>query len=145
MNREYEIGFILNPESSDEEVKKVTDSIEDILKKGKATIENVDDWGRKKLAYPIEKHVEGIYIFYKTMAPGDIIMSIERRLKLSENVMRFIVLRLDDKLKKTNRLEKKWKRIDKFIKKREEEREAAEAKTEKVQSEKEEVTDEKTE
>ena len=143
MNREYEIGFIINPESSDEEVKKITDNIEDILKKGKATIENIDEWGRKKLAYPIEKHVEGIYFFYKTTAPGDIINSIERRLKLSEKVMRFIILRLDDKLKKTNRLEKKWKRIDKFIKKREEERAEAEAAVQKVTNE--EVSDEKTE
>ena len=60
MNREYEVGLIINPEASDEEVEKIKNSITDILKKGKGTIENVDEWGRKKLAYPIEKHNESI-------------------------------------------------------------------------------------
>lgn len=127
MNREYEIGFIINPEASDEEVKKITSGIEDILKKGKAKIENVDEWGKKKLAYPINNHREGIYFFYKTTAPGEIISEIERRLKLGEMVLRFIILRIDERMKKTNRLEKKWSRIDKFIKKREEEKAESES------------------
>ncbi len=122
MSRDYEIGFIINPEASEEDVKKITTSIEEVLKKGKAKIENVDEWGRKKMAYPINNHFEGLYYFYKTQSPGEIISEVERRLKLSENVLRFIVLRLDERMKKTNRLEKKWSRIDKFIKKREEER-----------------------
>ena len=117
MKREYEIGLIINPETADEEAEKIKTSITDILKKGKGTIENIDEWGRKNLAYPIEKHKEGIYVFIKTMAPGDVIAAIERRLKLNEKVMRFIVIRLDDKFRKTNKLEKKWKRIEKFSKK----------------------------
>ncbi len=117
MNREYEVGLIINPEASDEEVEKIKNSITDILKKGKGTIENVDEWGRKKLAYPIEKHNEGIYIFLKTFSPGNVLASVERRLKLTEKVMRFIILRLDDKMKKTNRLEKRWKRAEKMTKK----------------------------
>ena len=117
MKREYEIGLIINPETADEEAEKIKTSITDILKKGKGSIENIDDWGRKALAYPIEKHNEGIYVFIKTLSPGDVIAAVERRLKLNEKVMRFIVIRLDDKLKKTNKLEKKWKRIEKFSRK----------------------------
>ena len=117
MKREYEIGLIINPETADEEAEKIKISITDILKKGKGTVENIDEWGRKTLAYPIEKHKEGIYVFIKTMSPGDVIAAVERRLKLNEKVMRFIVIRLDDKFRKTNKLEKKWKRIEKFSKK----------------------------
>ncbi len=117
MKREYEIGLIINPETADEEAEKIKTSITDILEKGKGTIENIDDWGRKALAYPIEKHKEGIYVFIKTMSPGDVIAAVERRLKLNEKVMRFIVIRLDDKFRKTNKLVKKWKRIEKFSKK----------------------------
>ncbi|MEN8152887.1 MAG: 30S ribosomal protein S6 [Acidobacteriota bacterium] len=117
MSREYEVGLIINPEASEEEVEKIKKSVTDILEKGKGTIDNIDEWGRKKLAYPIEKHNEGIYIFIKTFSPGNVLASVERRLKLSEKVMRFIILRLDDKLKKTNRLEKRWKRAEKMTKK----------------------------
>jgi len=117
MKREYEIGLIINPETTDEEVEKIKTSITDILEKGKGTIENLDEWGRKALAYPIEKHNEGIYLFIKTMSPGDVIAAVERRLKLNEKVMRFIVIRLDDKLKKTNKLEKQWKKAEKFSRK----------------------------
>lgn len=117
MNREYEIGLIINPEATEEEAEKIKSSITDILVKGKGTIGNIDDWGRKAFAYPIEKHNEGIYVFIKTLSPGEVIALVERRLKLNEKVMRFIIIRLDDKLKKTNKLEKKWKRIEKFSKK----------------------------
>ncbi|MCK5005598.1 MAG: 30S ribosomal protein S6, partial [Candidatus Aminicenantes bacterium] len=123
MKREYEIGLIINPETADEEAEKIKTSITDILTKGNGSIENIDDWGRKALAYPIEKHNEGIYVFIKTLSPGDVIAAVERRLKLNEKVMRFIVIRLDDKLKKTNKLEKKWKRIERFSRKPESDRE----------------------
>jgi len=116
MKRKYEIGFVINPEASEEEVKKIIDSIVDIIKKAGGDIENVDEWGRRKMAYPIEKHNEGIYTFINTEVVGSAFVDIERRLKLSEKVMRFVVLRLDDRLKRANRLTKKWKRIDKMRK-----------------------------
>ena len=117
MKSTYEIGYVLNPESSDEDVKKVSDAVLEIIKKGKGDVENVDEWGRKPLAYPIQKHQEGIFTFINTEVDGSVISSIERRLKLSEKVMRFIVLRLDDKLKKSNKLTKKWKKAEKHQKK----------------------------
>ena len=115
--RKYEIGFIINPDATEEDVKKIIDSIVAIIKKADGSIENIDEWGRRKLAYPIEKHHEGIYVFINTDVVGSIFSDLERRLKLSEKVMRFIVLRLDDKLKKANRLTKKWKRLEKISRK----------------------------
>lgn len=117
MNRKYEIGFIINPESTEEEVKKVIDSIVDSIKKAKGTIENIDEWGRRQMAYAIEKHNEGIYTFINCELPGAAFFDIERRLKLSEKVMRFLVLRIDDKLKKANRLTKKWQRTERMSRK----------------------------
>jgi small subunit ribosomal protein S6 len=115
--RKYEIGFIINPDATEEDVKKIIDSIVAIIKKVDGSIENIDEWGRRKLAYPIEKHHEGIYVFINTDVVGSIFSDLERRLKLSEKVMRFIVLRLDDKFKKANRLTKKWKRLEKISRK----------------------------
>jgi small subunit ribosomal protein S6 len=113
MKRKYEIGFIVNPEATEEETKKITDSVLDIIKKTDGVVEKVDEWGRRRLAYPIDKHNEGIYIFINSEMVGSAFFDIERRLKLHEKVMRFIVLRLDDRLRKANRLNKKWKRMEK--------------------------------
>jgi small subunit ribosomal protein S6 len=120
MKRKYEIGLIINPEATEEEVRKIIDTIAGIIKKAKGSIENIDEWGRRKLAFPIEKHTEGIYVFINTDVVGAAFLNIERRLKLSEKVMRFVILRLDDKLKKANKLTKKWKRLEKISRKSQE-------------------------
>ncbi len=117
MKSKYEIGYVLNPEVNDENVKKVSDSILEIIKKAEGEVENVDEWGRRPLAYPIQKHNEGIFTFINTDVDGSVISNIERRLKLSEEVMRFIVLRLDDKLKKANKLTKRWEKAERRVKK----------------------------
>ncbi len=117
MKRKYEIGFIINPEATEEDVKKVVDNVSQIIKKDKGIVENVDEWGRKKLAYPIKKHSDGIYVFINTEGEGSTYAKVERRSKLSEQVLRFIILRLDDRLRKANRLLKKWHRQEKFAKK----------------------------
>jgi len=117
MKRKYEIGFIINADTSEEDVKKIIDGIVQILKKAKDTVENVDEWGRHKLAFPIQKQTEGIYVFINTEGDGSSSIKVEKRLKLDEKVLRFIVLRLDDKLKKANRLTKKWKRLERITKK----------------------------
>lgn len=117
MKKKYEIGFVINPEAAEEEIKKIIDTIVQIIKKAKGSVENVDEWGRRKLGYPIQKHNEGIYIFINVEAEVAIFSEVERRLKLNEKVMRFIVLRTDDKLKKANRLTKKWTRLQKHTQK----------------------------
>ena len=117
MNSRYEIGFIITPEVNEEEVKKIIESITATIKKANGVIENLDEWGRKKMAFPIKKNLEGYYVFIQTEVDGAIIATLERRLKQMEKVLRFITLRLDDKLKKSNKLTKKWAKIDKIRKK----------------------------
>ena len=113
----YEIGFIVTPEVSEEEVKKITESITSTITKAQGVIENLDEWGRKKLAFPIHKNLEGYYVFVQTEVDGSVIAILERRLKQMEKVLRFITLRLDDKLKKSNKLTKRWAKIDRLRKK----------------------------
>ena len=120
MKRKYEIGLIINPEATEDEVKKIIDTIAGIIDKAKGSIENIDEWGRRKLAFPIGKHKEGNYVFINTDVVGTAFLDIERRLKLSEKVLRFVILRLDDKLKKANKLTKKWKRMEKISRKSQE-------------------------
>jgi small subunit ribosomal protein S6 len=117
MNSRYEIGFIITPDANEEEVKKIVESISGTIKKAKGVIQNIDEWGRKKMAYPIKKSLEGYYVFIQTEVDGSVISDLERRLKQMERVLRFITLRLDDKLKKANKLTKRWKKIEVFRKK----------------------------
>lgn len=117
MNSRYEIGFIITPEVNEEEVKKIIESVTATIKKANGVIENLDEWGRKKMAFPIKKNLEGYYVFIQTEVDGAIIATLERRLKQMEKVLRFITLRLDDKLKKSNKLTKKWAKIDKLRRK----------------------------
>ena len=126
MMRRYEIGYIFNPEASEEDLKKFSDSLLGVIEKAKGKVENVDEWGRKPLAYPIDKHNEGIYTFINTDVEGGAIAELERRLKLSEKVMRFVIVRMDERLKRANKLTKRWTKLDRISKKtREASREAA--------------------
>jgi len=122
----YEIGVIITPDATEEQVKKVIESISTILKKAQATIVNVDEWGRKELAFPIQKNTEGYYVFIQTEGDGGVVEQVERRLRQTEKVIRFITLRLDDKLKKSNKLTKRWNKLEKIRKKTQETKEAGE-------------------
>lgn len=117
MNNRYEIGFIITPDSSEEEVKKIVDSVLGIIQKNEGKVENVDEWGVKKMAYPIEKHPDGYYFFVHFEADGNTVNAVEKRFRQIEKVLRFITIRLDDKLKKSNKLTKKWKKLDQAHKK----------------------------
>ena len=117
MSNRYEIGFIITPDSTEEDVKKIVDSVVGIIKKNGGKVENVDEWGIKKLAYPIDKHSEGYFYFFQFESDGNTVAAVEKRLRQIEKVLRFITLRLDDKLKKSNKLTKKWKKLDQAHKK----------------------------
>ncbi len=127
MTSRYEIGFIVTPEVSEDEVKKITESITSTITKAQGVIEGIDEWGRKKLAFPIRKNLEGYYVFVLTEVDGAVIATLERRLKQMEKVLRFITLRLDDKLKKSNKLTKRWAKIDRIRKKSMDSREEKES------------------
>jgi len=127
MTSRYEIGFIVTPEVGEDEVKKITEAITSIITKAQGVIESLDEWGRKKLAFPIGKNLEGYYVFVQTEVDGSVIATLERRLKQMEKVLRFITLRLDDKLKKSNKLSKRWAKLDKIRKKAQDSREERES------------------
>lgn len=127
MKRQFEIGFIVRPDITEEEAEAVVQGVLQLLEKAQATIEKVDNWGRRRLAYPIEKHQEGLYIFIKVELESSEVGAIERRLKLNEKVIRFLILRLDDKLQKTNKLVKKWTRNDRLAAKRHAEEQGGES------------------
>jgi small subunit ribosomal protein S6 len=97
VSRDYELGFILNPEVSEEEIRSSLDRIELIVANYGGQIFKVNHWGRRRLAYPIERHRDGYYIFIDMILTPEAVTEIERTLRVSEKVFRHMMKRRDPK------------------------------------------------
>jgi|SRR5690606_23512286 len=93
--QQYETVIILTPLLSEEISKEVIAKFRNILTEGGAEIVHEDNWGLKKLAYPIEKKTTGFYHLTEFKAPGELISKLEIEYKRDERVMRFLTIRLD--------------------------------------------------
>jgi len=97
VSRDYELGFILNPEVSEEEIRSILDRIEQIVANYGGQIFKINQWGRRRLAYPIERHRDGYYIFIDMILTPETVTEIERTLRVSEIVFRHMMKRRDPK------------------------------------------------
>ncbi len=113
--RIYEELFIVDPGLPEEEIDAVAGLIEDVVKESGGKVEKVEKWGRRKLAYRIQKKEEGYYVLVQFSASGSAVKEIERRLRVDERVMRYLTVRIDEKLKW---LEKRRKQREKRMAKR---------------------------
>jgi small subunit ribosomal protein S6 len=93
--QQYESVIILTPLLSEDVVKEVIAKFKNILTEGGAEIVHEDNWGLRKLAYPIEKKTTGYYHLTEFKAPGELISSLEVQFKRDERVMRFLTVSLD--------------------------------------------------
>ncbi len=92
---QYETVFILNPVLSDEQVGETVQKFADVLAKSGAEMVSKEDWGLKKLAYPIQKKKSGFYHLFEFRAPGTAIQEMEVEMRRDERVMRFLTVKLD--------------------------------------------------
>ncbi len=92
---QYETVFILTPVLSDDQVKKAVIKYESYLKDHGAEIVNHENWGMRKLAYPIQKKSTGFYTLFEFKAEGSIIKELEVQFKRDERVLRFLTVKLD--------------------------------------------------
>lgn len=93
--QQYETVIILTPLLSEEVSKEAIAKFRNILTEGGAEIVHEDNWGLKKLAYPIEKKTTGFYHLIEFKAPGELISKLEIEYKRDERVMRFLTIKLD--------------------------------------------------
>ncbi|MBL7843226.1 MAG: 30S ribosomal protein S6 [Cyclobacteriaceae bacterium] len=91
----YETVFILNPVLSEEQMKDTVEKFVNVLKKGNAQILNIEHWGLRKLAYPIQKKSTGFYNLIEFSASPDLINTLETEYRRDESVMRFLTITLD--------------------------------------------------
>ena len=92
----YELMVIVNPEVEDRTVQPMIEKFLGVITTGGGTIDNVDYWGRRRLAYEIQKKSEGIYTIVNFTADPATTQELERQLRLSESIMRTKVLRADE-------------------------------------------------
>ncbi|MCB1032796.1 MAG: 30S ribosomal protein S6 [Acidobacteria bacterium] len=96
--RIYELMFIVDPRVSDEDVVSLTDAVKSLVEDGGGTIARQESWGRRKLAYPIEKTTEGKYVLlYITTDGSNPLPSVELRLKQNDKILRYLTVRTDRK------------------------------------------------
>lgn len=97
MSRNYEMMYILRPDLSEEQVKQVIDQYRNLLAEYEAKEIEVKLWGKRRLAYPIEKYQDGIYVLINYQADGQQVAPLERAMRLSEDVIRYLTLKLPEK------------------------------------------------
>jgi len=124
MNRIYEELFIVKPDAPEEEVDQFVEQLSSQLKAAGATVDKVEKWGKRKLAYRVDKYREGTYVLLQVTAAPEVVKELERRLRVADLVLKFITVRIDETLK---RLEKRKKSRDKRAAKRAERPAAAPA------------------
>ena len=96
MNRKYELVYIVSPEATDDQVTELHTQVESIIQRLNGTLEKSENWGRRKLAYEIGRHKEGTYVLEVILGGGDLMKEIDRRLKVSDLVIRHLVVRVDE-------------------------------------------------
>lgn len=108
MSNHYETVFIMTPVLSIDQTKETVDKFRTLLKDNGAKIVNEEDWGLKKLAYPIQKKSTGFYQLFQYEVEGQFVDKMELAFKRDERIMRFLTVRLDK-----HAIEYAQRRIDK--------------------------------
>lgn len=101
--RNYEIMFIVNPNTPEDEIDKINAQIEGVITSGGGQIQKIEKMGKRRLAYEVDRAREGFYVLFAMNANGDIIRECERRLRVIDAVLKYLTVRTDED---TRRFEK---------------------------------------
>lgn len=99
-NRSYEVMFIVRPDLEEAELDKLIESFSGYVTSGGGEIKSVEKMGRRRLAYTVRKFNDGLYVLLTIAAQGALVGEIERRLRVSEQVIKFITVRMDEEEKR---------------------------------------------
>jgi small subunit ribosomal protein S6 len=105
--RIYEELFILKPDTAEEDVDQVIEQVRQVITAQNGVVDKVDKWGIRKLAYRVQKLNEGFFILVQFTAGPETVKEIERRLRVSDFVLKFLTVRIDEKLKRIEKRKKK--------------------------------------
>jgi small subunit ribosomal protein S6 len=109
--RLYDLIFICRPDTPEEEIQKLVATLEQTANERGGKVDKVEKWGVRRLAYRIRKHREGFYVYVVLRSTqGEMIKELERRLKVADPVIKYMTVRLDEELKRQQKLGRRRER-----------------------------------
>ena len=106
-DRQYELVYILPPDTTEQQVTELHTQVEAVVSRMNGQIEKTENWGRKRLAYEIGHNKEGVYVLDVINGSGDLMKELDRRLKVMDQVIRHMVVRVDEEKKVVDRIRTK--------------------------------------
>lgn len=106
MNRTYELMFIVRPDMAEEDQDKLISTLESAVTSSGGTVKSVDRMGKRRLAYTVRRFQDGIYILLTIEGSGGLIHELERRLRVTEPVIKFLTVRIDEEQKRLDKIKK---------------------------------------
>src|SRR5262249_2578010 len=102
-NRQYELVYILPPDITEQQTTEVHQQVEAVVSRMNGQLEKTEIWGRRKLAYEIGRHKEGVYVLEVINGGGELVKELDRRLKVMDQIVRHLVVRVDEEKKVVER------------------------------------------
>ncbi len=99
-DRVYEILFIADPNLGEPEVDSLTATVQGYVEKEGGRIQKVEKWGKKRLAYSVKRQRDGSYVLLVAEGKPDLVHEVERRLRVTDGILKFITVRVDEDLRK---------------------------------------------
>ncbi len=106
MNRTYELMFIVRPDMADEDLDKLISNLESTVTSASGAVKSVERMGKRRLAYMVRKFREGVYILLTVEGAGSVVHELERRLRVTEPVIKFLTVRIDEEQKRLEKIKK---------------------------------------
>jgi len=103
-SRQYELVYIVTPDASEQEIADLHTQIEQIVQRYGGTFDKTENWGRKRLAYDIGHHREGNYVVETITGSGELMKEIDRRLRVTDTIIRHLTVRVDEDIRVADRL-----------------------------------------
>jgi small subunit ribosomal protein S6 len=100
MNRTYELMFIVRPDMTDEDLDKLISTLQSVVPASGGTVVKVEKMGKRRLAYAVRRFHDGIYVLMVVEGGGPAIHELERRLRVTEPVIKFLTVRIDEEQKR---------------------------------------------
>jgi small subunit ribosomal protein S6 len=104
MNRTYELMFIVRPDMTEEDQDKLISTLDSAVTSSAGRVKNVERMGRRRLAYKVRKFQDGVYILLTVEGSGGLIHELERRLRVTEPVIKFLTVRIDEEQKRLDKI-----------------------------------------
>lgn len=102
-DRVYEILFVADPGLGEPEVDALAEQVQGFIEREGGSVEKVEKWGKKRLAYEVRRHREGYYVLVVAHGTGPTVKEVERRLKVTDGIIRYLTVRVDEELRKAER------------------------------------------